>query len=140
MTYWIIDKQLGIINMLENATEAGTITIDVRDLLDGSGNEISEVANKIQLVANLMCSGHKVIVRCQAGMSRSTTIATAAMLYTGRELYWDKAWKLTSDRCPRAKLNLEFFDTIKMALIQLSQGYKNNGLSMGERLGIIKDE
>ena len=122
MVYWIW-KELGTINMLENNTEEGTIIVDVRDLKDSGENDVAAVAEKIQLVGNLLCSGYKVVVRCQAGISRSNTIACAVMMWINTEMYWDVAWKKVEKSCPRARLNMDFYDTVKKALIHLAKGY-----------------
>jgi len=133
MVYWIWNE-LGTCNMLESNTPAGVIIIDVRDLEDGGKNSIDEVADKIQLVGNLLASGYKVVVRCQAGMSRSNTIACAAMVWINGDMYWDYAWNKVKTACPRAMLNLEFYDTVKQALLRLNNGYNCNGKTMKERL------
>lgn len=133
MTYWIWDE-LGTISMLENNTEEGVVIVDVRDLLDGSGNTVDKVAEKIMLVGNLLCSGQRVIVRCRAGMSRSNTIACAAMMWISTDYTWDAAWAKVKKACPRAGLNMDFFETVKEALIKLNGNFGAN--KMCDRLEI----
>lgn len=110
---------LGTCSIFESCTPEGWLIIDVRDLSDDGKNKIEDVANKISLVANLMYAGCKVVIRCQAGISRSNTIACAAMVYGGVFKYWDDAWKATQEACPRAWLNMDFFDAVRKALRSL---------------------
>lgn len=125
---------LATCSMIESNTPAGWIVVDVRDLSDDGENSIEDVANKIQLIGNLLCSGFKVVVRCQAGISRSNTIACAAMVWINGEMYWDYAWKKIEKACPRARLNLEFYDTVKQALIKLVNGFGGCKNTIEERL------
>src|SRR3989304_2422953 len=111
---------LATCSCFESNTPEGWIIVDVRDLGDNGTNFVKDVKDKIRLIGNLMCSGYKVVVRCDAGMSRSNTIACAAMIWCGVYQYWDDTWKIIQQVCPRAMLNLDFFDTIKKALIELN--------------------
>lgn len=133
MVYWIWNE-LGTCNMLESNTPSGVIIIDVRDLKDGADNSVEAIADKIQLVGNLLASGYKIVVRCQAGMSRSNTIACAAMVWINPRMYWDEAWKKVEKACPRARLNLKFYSTVKVALIKLCNGYGGCKDTIRERL------
>jgi protein-tyrosine phosphatase len=120
--------------MIENNTPAGWIIVDVRDLSDDGKNTIEAVADKIQLIGNLLASGYKIVVRCQAGMSRSNTIACAAMVWINPNMYWDEAWKKIEKVCPRARLNLKFYSNVKIALIKLCNGYGGCKNNIKERL------
>jgi|SRR3989304_7124942 len=110
---------LATCSYFESATPEGWIIVDIRDLGDNGENSVESIIDKIRLVGNLMCSGYKVVVRCQAGMSRSNTIACAAMVWCGVYRYWDEAWKVTQLACPRAMLNMDLFETVKKALRSL---------------------
>lgn len=127
-------NELATCNMIEGNTPEGWIIVDVRDLQDGGKNSVDAVADKIQLVGNLLANGYKVCVRCQAGMSRSNTIACAVMVWINGEIYWNNAWNTVKSACPRAMLNLEFYSTVKQALIRLNSGYNKNGKTIRERL------
>lgn len=116
--YQILNN-LATCSFFESCTPAGWIIVDVRDLRDNSNNSIEFVLDKIQLIGNLLCGGYKVVVRCQAGISRSNAIACAAMTWIAVETYWDDNWKLVEKACPRARLNLEFLDVVREALIKL---------------------
>jgi protein-tyrosine phosphatase len=110
---------LATCSILESNTPEGWVIVDVRDLIDGAGNSVEEVAKKISLVGNLMCAGFKVVVRCNAGMSRSNTIACAVMLWCQIYEFWDDAWKAVQETCPRAMLSQGFYNTVKKALLTL---------------------
>lgn len=125
-------EELATCSMLESNTPEGWVIVDTRDLLDGAGNDVDKVAEKIMLVGNLLCSGQKVVVRCRAGMSRSNTIACAAMMWIYMDCNWDTAWAKVVKECPRAMLNLEFFETVKQALIKLNGNF--GAVKMKERL------
>ena len=109
---------LATCSIFESCTPEGWIIVDVRDLIDGAGNSVDEVGKKIELVANLLCSGHKVVVRCQAGMSRSNTIACAALLWCRVFPTWNDAWNLIKEKCPRAMLCMDFYDTVREASLK----------------------
>ena len=109
---------LATCSIFESYTPEGWIIVDVRDLIDDAGNSVDEVGKKIELVANLLCSGHKVVVRCQAGMSRSNTIACAALLWCRVFPTWNETWNLIKEKCPRAMLSMGFYDTVKEASLK----------------------
>lgn len=116
---YFIWNNLATCNLIESCTPEGWIVVDVRDLTDGPENDIEVVKIKIMLVANLMTSEQKVVVRCLAGMSRSNSIACAAMMLMGNDKTWDHWWNVVEKKCPRARQNLEFVDIVKKALLGL---------------------
>lgn len=110
---------LGTCSLLESLTPEGAIVVDVRDLKDSGENSVEAIKTKIMIVANLMACGERVIVRCLAGMSRSNSIACAAMMLMGNKHTWDHHWTIIEKKCPRARQNLEFVDVVKKALLEL---------------------
>lgn len=114
-----IRENLATCNLLESCTPEGWIVVDVRDLKDGEGNETEPIKMKIMIIGNLMASGQKVVVRCLAGMSRSNTIACAALMIITMDHTWDHYWHEVEKACPRARLNLDFADTVKKALEEM---------------------
>lgn len=112
-------ENLATCSLFENCTPEGWIVVDVRDLKDGPANDIEAVKMKIMIVANLMASGQKVVVRCLAGMSRSNTIACASMMMINLDHTWDYYWHKVEKKCPRARQNLEFVDAVKKALSEM---------------------
>ena len=111
--------RLATCSLLESCTPEGWIIVDVRDLIDGKGNDVEKVKMKIILISNLLSVGQKVVVRCIAGMSRSNTIACAAMVCMIPTHDWTYHWEKIQKKCPRAFANLEFTDTVKKALLEI---------------------
>jgi len=112
---------LATCNILESMTPEGWIIVDVRDIKDGTGNDIEAIKTKIQIIANLLSVGQKVVVRCCGGISRSNTIACAVMVFMlnidGRDFAYH--WAKVRKACPRALINMGFFDEVKKALEEL---------------------
>lgn len=112
-------ENLATCNLLESYTPEGWIIFDVRDLNDSAENTIEALKIKIVLIANLMASGQKVVVRCMAGMQRSNTMACAAMMLFTMDHSWDHNWHVIEKACPRARQNLPFVDIVKKALLEI---------------------
>lgn len=112
-------ESLATCSLLESCTPEGWIIFDVRDLKDSGENSIEAIKFKIAMAGNLLASGNKVCVRCLAGMSRSNSIACAAMMMINLDHTWDYYWHKIEKKCPRARQNLQFVDLVKQALIEL---------------------
>jgi protein-tyrosine phosphatase len=117
--YEILKDRLATCSLLESLTPEGWIIYDVRDLIDGNGNDIKKIKEKIITLSNLLSIGHKVCVRCIAGMSRSNTIACAAMLMINQNHDWEYHWEFVKEKCPRTFVNLDFTDEVKQALLEI---------------------
>lgn len=119
--YEIWKDHLATCNLLESMTPDGWIIVDVRDLKDGTNNDIEAIKVKIEVIANLLSIGQKVTVRCCGGISRSNTIACAVMTFMlnfeGRD--FDYHWGKVKKACPRALINRGFLDEVKVALKEL---------------------
>lgn len=111
-------KNLGTCSMFESMTPEGWVIVDVRDLVDGPENDLEKIKSKIIVISGLMGCGEKVCVRCLAGMSRSNSMACAAMMFFGFHT-WDHNWKIIEKNCPRARQNLKFVDLVKKALLEM---------------------
>jgi len=112
-------KNLATCNIIESCTPEGWIIVDVRDLNDSKDNSVEDIKMKIAIIANLMASGQKIVVRCWAGMQRSNAMACAAMMFCSTDHTWDHYWHIVEKKCPRARQNLEFVDVVKKALEEL---------------------
>lgn len=110
---------LATCSLLESCTPEGWLIFDVRDLVDGGANDVEILKLKISTVANLIASGYKVCIRCLAGMSRSNSIACAAMMLFTLDHTWDHFWHEIEKVCPRARQNMDFVDIVKKALLEL---------------------
>lgn len=56
-----------------------TALVDVRDMVDGAGNPLSLYKEKIDAARDLIIQGHKVVIVCVLGRSRSNAIAAGVM-------------------------------------------------------------
>lgn len=70
-----ISPSLGTAAFSSLSPEANAIVIDVRDLVDKGGNRLDLVREKINKGCELLATGHRVIVACDYGISRSNAIA-----------------------------------------------------------------
>lgn len=53
-----------------------------RGLIDGPGNEQADFDKAVQLLIELLAEGHKVLVHCHAGVSRSPSVVAAHIAKT----------------------------------------------------------
>jgi len=115
MTYWIWDN-LGTCSITEYTIE-GIIVIDVRDLKDGHEN-LGKIKHKLITICGLLAMGHRVVIRCMAGMSRSNALACGVMCLLGG-MHWDEGEKLVKSKVPRCTINLDFADSVKNVIKQM---------------------
>jgi UDP-glucuronate decarboxylase len=78
MIRWIT-KDLGTGAYEKCRTVSEVALLDVRDLVDKAGNTVSEVKNKIEQAVVLLEKGRKVLICCDAGLSRSNAVAAGVM-------------------------------------------------------------
>lgn len=122
---WVTDK-LMVIAITESWTPEGVIIVDVRDLSDVE-TDTEKIKRKIIIIANLICAGHKVAVRCNAGMNRSCTVAITALCYMNPAVDLDELWNtyydLVKEKIPRMLSMIELQDTCRKALKELCAWY-----------------
>lgn len=58
---------------------AGTVLVDVRDLVDKIGNSQTLIRQRVESVVEVLRSGQSVVICCDYGMSRSNAIAIGAI-------------------------------------------------------------
>ena len=103
--------------------EYGSIIIDVRDIVDGKQvqkddptKETFEVlANKLYLIKNILATRERVIIMCQAGMSRSPAIVAALLVYA-TSLDWEDVLAIVKKKCPRTNINPDLLDQLKKVI------------------------
>lgn len=119
MTYWI-NPQLGVISLYESMTEEGVIIVDVRDLSDVE-KDVEKIKREIRLIANLLCAGERVAVRCVAGINRSCGIALGVMCYMGSPIddTWEHHYKTLRSRVGRCMITQQFERVVKRAVKEL---------------------
>jgi len=95
---------------------AGDIHIvDVRDLVDKSGNRADAVAEKIQQGHGLLASGKKTVVCCDYGISRSNAIA-AGILARTENISLEAAVRRVQDATGEQEIKAEPLRAVRLAL------------------------
>jgi hypothetical protein len=100
-------------------TEEGVIIVDVRDLKDDETDK-KKIQKKIELIAGLICLGHRVAVRCVGGINRSNcmAIATLCLIEPHGDINetWDFHFNHVKAVCGRAHICPDLIDTVKKTL------------------------
>ena len=115
MVYWIT-RTIGTKAAGEELKpeEYGCIIFDVRNLTDGK-NESLPLIKTLKALRGLITYAEgvnrRVIIQCQAGVSRANAMAATMLFLDGLE--WDDALDLVKKRCPRTQINQELLDQIK---------------------------
>jgi len=78
MIRWIIPEKLGTAAHISDIGDVANI-LDVRDLVDRSGNSAEIIKSKIDKALAFLEAGKKVIVCCDYGISRSNAIAAGIL-------------------------------------------------------------
>uniref|UniRef100_A0A6M3XDJ5 Putative dual specificity phosphatase catalytic domain n=1 Tax=viral metagenome TaxID=1070528 RepID=A0A6M3XDJ5_9ZZZZ len=116
MVFWI-NRILGIKAVDEGLTEEeyGSIILDLRNLVDGK-NEITPLVNTIKnaIAFYTICRERnlRLILQCQAGISRAPAIA-ATILGLQCDYEWDEALELIKKKCPRVNINQDLLEQLR---------------------------
>jgi len=98
--------------------EFGLIIVDLRDVVDGPNDpmDIIKTFNKVLTVAAVgRKSNVKVVLQCEAGISRSCAFVAAIFVHAN-DMEWDDAIDFVKKKVPECQMNLELIDSIKEAL------------------------
>jgi nucleoside-diphosphate-sugar epimerase len=95
--------------------DVDVIVLDVRDLVDKSGNDIQYVILKINDGVDLLRNGNRIIVCCDYGMSRSNSIA-AGIIIKFYNLDFSSAVQILKDNVDESGIKVEMLNTIYQAL------------------------
>lgn len=95
--------------------DVDTSPLDVRDLVDGSGNTLQDVRAKIDEGVRALASGRKVVVLCDYGISRSNAIA-AGVIALSRGSAFDDALALVLAQTGEESIKLQMVATVRRAL------------------------
>ena len=122
MVNWVT-KTLGVksANSKLKKDEFGTIVVDLRDINDGTNDAttIALVFNRVFSAAALgKNTGTKVILQCEAGISRSCAFI-AAIFVRANDMEWDDAIDFVKKKVPQCQINLDLIDSIKEAMERL---------------------
>jgi len=111
---WITEN-LGTAPATDPAISAEMSVIDVRDLVDKSGNTAVATREKIEQGVLLLREGRRVIVCCDYGISRSNSIA-AGLLARQRGIPFDQAVREVMQATGESEIKLEPLRAVRQAL------------------------
>jgi protein-tyrosine phosphatase len=108
--YWIT-KNLATSSMseFEYRKEEGVVVVDVRDLIDGEGNDETIFKQKVDKVDEFIKSGKKVCICCVGGQSRSNAVALAYLIKSG--MSFEEAYKLIRKN-PVSMIDMALMDLV----------------------------
>jgi len=90
------------------------VVIDVRDLVDKSGNDVASVRSRIDAGVAALRGGRRVIVCCDYGISRSNAIA-AGILASYRAVTLEAAVREVMERTSGAEIKIDVLQSIRDA-------------------------
>ncbi|MFQ5785987.1 MAG: NAD-dependent epimerase/dehydratase family protein [Alphaproteobacteria bacterium] len=113
MIRWITDN-LGTAARIKVGAEPYSL-LDVRDLVDKSGNPVELVRAKIEEGAAAVSSGKTVVVVCDLGVSRSNAIAAGVLARTKR-IPIESAIKQVMEATKETNIKLDMANIVRAAL------------------------
>ncbi|MDI7260210.1 MAG: NAD-dependent epimerase/dehydratase family protein [Thermodesulfobacteriota bacterium] len=114
MIHWITEY-LGTSSWDQVDRSLDANLMDVRDLVDKSGNAPAAVKAKIDEALNYLRKGEKVVICCDYGMSRSNAIAAGILsLYEGIDV--NEAIRRVTDATNETGIKLEVLSAMREAL------------------------
>ena len=115
MTIRWVTPVLGTAAWRETEDCAGYERLDVRDLIDGSGNSIEAIRRKIDAGVQALRSGKVLVVCCDWGASRSNAIAAGILAnYGGTSIA--QAFALVAHVTRERDIKVDLFNTVRLAL------------------------
>src|SRR5579863_8356841 len=79
MIRWIVPERLGTAADGEYVAKEGDVKVDARTLVDKQGNSTAALREKIDEGVSGYNAGHRVIIVCDFGVSRSNTIGAGIL-------------------------------------------------------------
>jgi len=113
MFNWVIEDILGTC-AFGDETPPGVIIVDVRDLPDGKADPM-QIIRKIRTIIKCLSTGNAIVIRCQAGISRSNSIVVG-VLCTMNGKSWDENEAFVKKAVPQFQVNLAFKESCLEAL------------------------
>jgi nucleoside-diphosphate-sugar epimerase len=114
MIHWITES-LGTASATDQSLTEGVVLLDVRDLVDKSGNSTVAVREKIDQGLALLRQGKRVVICCDYGISRSNAIA-AGIISRLQRIRLNQAIKEVFDKIGRQEIKLELLQSVRNAL------------------------
>lgn len=104
------------VNMTKGEREEGNIEDfiinDVRYLDDLGSNPMEDYILEIARITTMIKSGHKVVVCCEAGQSRSNAIALGVLVHLFDFDFYD-AWELIKKKNPTCDIDMSHIEKLK---------------------------
>lgn len=117
MTIRWITPLLGTAPALSVNKNADLNIIDVRDLVDKAGNRADAVLNKITEGCESLRAGHKTVVCCDYGISRSNAVAVG-ILAVYEAISFEKAVRRVLEATGEKEIKVEPLQSVRRALGQ----------------------
>jgi nucleoside-diphosphate-sugar epimerase len=119
MMRWLTESiATAAFNDVKETLENNVVIVDVRDLVDKSGNDIIYINTKIDESVSILKTGKKIVICCDYGMSRSNSIAIGVIIkMTGID--FAESVNLVKNIVDENGIKIEMLDTVYRAL------YKN---------------
>ncbi len=111
-------------DVYDNNLYKGSIILDVRDLVDKSGNDNSYIQVKVKECLRLLESGSKVIICCDYGMSRSNSIAIG-VISKWLNIGFGEATNLVKNKVDESGIKIEMLNTVYYALNEVARKTDN---------------
>jgi len=112
MVVWIKDD-LGVAPC-STRVNSHVSRLDVRDLVDGKGNDLGLLRNKIQTGAKMLRNGKKLVVCCDMGISRSVAISIGILTLLDKS--FDSSVKLVGSKIKDQSVNLDILEDVRKCL------------------------
>ncbi|MCL2206460.1 MAG: NAD-dependent epimerase/dehydratase family protein [Fibromonadales bacterium] len=115
MIRWIIQEKLGTAPANADCIGNDVVVLDVRDLVDRSGNSANLIKSKIGEGVAFLESGKRVIVCCDYGISRSNAIA-AGILSKFNKVSLSTALKEVIYSTGEKEIKIDVLNMVRLAL------------------------
>jgi hypothetical protein len=116
MIRWILTEKLGTLPFDELSAYGGAYKLlDVRDLVDKSGNTPAFLQEKIYQAVSWLREGYVVLVCCDHGISRSNAVA-AGVLSVYQQMDICQAIEVVVNETGEKSIKLEVLNSVRLAL------------------------
>jgi len=131
MIRWIIPEKLGTAPMHIIDANKDIVILDVRDLVDRSGNSVDIIRSKINEGFVSLETGKQVVICCDYGISRSNAIA-AGILSRFNKISLSAALKEVIHRTGEKEIKIDVLNMVRLAL-----GEQRNNDILSNRKNIL---
>ena len=114
MIVWITSS-LGTAAYAEGLRDEDVRIVDVRDMVDRTGNLVSTIDEKIADATRLLEGGARVVICCDQGFSRSNAVA-AGVIARQKNISFHLALDLVTSRTGHKKISVEVLSAVRAAV------------------------